>query len=174
MPRGLKPTSSIITVSGDITGEVAGVHGQVQMDLSLNPLDNEVFVVVACSLSPDMINPALSTIFVNENEMALTSTRFAYMPDESDTNCFAYSRLTVYSDGANKGTAAIETNALDVPPASLDYVAIIATSNFWVSTSQNHSPAIVYPKNTFRVWGYRAIADSATYAALTQSQLLSA
>ena len=172
MPKGLKQTSSIITISGDVTSGVANVHVSKKVDLSLNPLDNEVFVVVACSLNPADINPALGTVDVNNIELALSSTEFTAMPNESDTNCFAYSRITLYDD-QQKGTAVIETNGLDVPPASLDYIAIIATSDFYVNVDQNHSPTITYPNNTYRVWGYRAVADAATYAALTQSQLLS-
>jgi hypothetical protein len=45
MPKGLKPTSSPIQISASVTEAVAGTLAIDQIDLTLNVLDNEVFVV---------------------------------------------------------------------------------------------------------------------------------
>ena len=67
-----------------------------------------------------------------------------------------------------------EQNAMDAPPASMDYLQIIATNDFHI----NFQLGALYFLNTVmaadvRVYGYRAVADSSTYAALVQSELLS-
>ena len=54
----------------------------------------------------------------------------------------------------------------------LDYIALIATNNFFVQV-QGTANAGAKGVNG-RVWGYRAKADSSTYAALVQSEVLSA
>ena len=57
MPTGLKTTSSPIQVSASFTETAADTFTQFRVDLQLNPLDNEVFVVQAIDLnaaSPDL------------------------------------------------------------------------------------------------------------------------
>jgi len=68
--------------------------------------------------------------------------------------------------------APFEHTSLDSPVANLDYVVIIATTNFFVGIigANNTIPMSV----SGRLWGYRARADAATYAALVQSEFLSA
>ncbi|GAI60645.1 unnamed protein product, partial [marine sediment metagenome] len=53
-----------------------------------------------------------------------------------------------------------------------DYIALIATNNFFVQLLGAGNIAVKDVAG--RVWGYRAKADSATYAALVQSEVLSA
>ena len=44
MPKGLKETSSLITIGFSTTEAVAGTMSQTKIDLQLNVLDREVFV----------------------------------------------------------------------------------------------------------------------------------
>jgi hypothetical protein len=158
------------------------------IDLQLNPLDNEVFVVTAVRidflgslpLPNNVLGPTTTLPFA---EVGCTTTRPSIMPTMGNTNCFAYaSRAVAYgvsqdASGANELTAAavFENNSNDVPDAMLDYIAIIATSDFFISI--NTDGYLVTPADTqdvaVRVYGYRAKADAATYAALVQSEVLS-
>ena len=52
MPKGLKSTSSLITIGFQVNESGANTFTQGQVDLQLNPLDNEVFVVVGVNLDP--------------------------------------------------------------------------------------------------------------------------
>ena len=56
--------------------------------------------------------------------------------------------------------------------ATRNYIGIISTSDFFLQIIGNNNTNA--KSMNARVWGYRAKADSATYAALTSSQLLSA
>ena len=63
-----------------------------------------------------------------------------------------------------------EQNAIDAPPASMDYLQIIATNDFHI----NHFLGDKFFTGTsmgvdVRIYGYRAVADASTYAALVQS-----
>ena len=52
MPKGLKETSSLIEISFQTTETAANTFTEERIDLQLNPLDNEVFVVYAANLDP--------------------------------------------------------------------------------------------------------------------------
>jgi hypothetical protein len=68
-------------------------------------------------------------------------------------------------------TATFQENATDTP-SQMEYIDIIATSSFYaaVIASNNTSNKTV----TGKLYGYRARADASVYAALVQSELLSA
>ena len=61
---------------------------------------------------------------------------------------------------------------METPPATLEYIGIIATNDFFIQGKgiNNLSPRGMDGK----MYGYRARADSAIYAALVQSEVLSA
>ena len=58
MPKGLKETSSIIMIGASASETAPGAFTSSQVDLQLNPLDNEVFVVYAIDMdgkTPELI-----------------------------------------------------------------------------------------------------------------------
>jgi hypothetical protein len=59
----------------------------------------------------------------------------------------------------------------ETPTADLDYIQIIATSNFFVQIQGNGNGGVKAMSG--RLWGYRARADASAYAALVQSEVLS-
>jgi hypothetical protein len=61
---------------------------------------------------------------------------------------------------------------METPPATLDYIGIIATNDFFVSIKgiNNVTPGFVSGK----LYGYRATATADIFAALVQSEVLSA
>lgn len=176
----LKRSSEVITISGRLQQGVAGAFEVNPVDLQLNPLDQEVFVVTAVKV--DFLAHAPHQLVVagggwsNANfEVALTTTRPTAMPTLGDSNCFAFAaRQTVYyADGAGDFTvfSEWEQGPADTPDTNLDYIGIIATSDMFVSLDGNNSTHT--SDIAFRVYGYRAKADAATYAALVQSEVLS-
>jgi hypothetical protein len=61
---------------------------------------------------------------------------------------------------------------LETPPATLEYIGIIATNDFFVGVQGTNNGG---PKQASgKLYGYRAVADATIYAALVQSEVLSA
>lgn len=177
----LKRSSEIITVSTLCEQGTTAAFQVFPVDLQLNPLDQEVFVVVGVKI--DMLSnipqraipsPGISN---SRDEVAVCTTRPSAMPDLSDSNVLAYQnrQLTTFADGSTppviQGMVLSETNASDTPDTNLEYIGIVATSDMFVAIdnlgSSHTATAAV------RVYGYRAKADAATYAALVQSEVLS-
>ena len=85
--KGLTETSSIITIGFDVAETAANTFTEARVDLQLNPLDNEVFVVYAVDLdvgAPDAI-AGTSTVMNG----ALTTTSQTTMPNLSSSSCIA-------------------------------------------------------------------------------------
>ncbi len=52
MPKGLKQTSSVVSIGFGVDETTPNTFKQDQIDLNLSPLDREVFVVLAINLNP--------------------------------------------------------------------------------------------------------------------------
>ena len=165
----LKKTSEVITISSSISESAVNTFTQEKIDLQLNPLDQEVFVVLAVDLNPS--TPALVPGATTETRGSLSTTSRASIGDIGDSNVIAEASLAVIADPA--GTAAVGFTRMpnEAPLAQLDYIGIIATNDFFlqIKGANNLNPRSM----NARMWGYRAKADAATYAALTQSEILS-
>ena len=168
MPKGLKSTSSIIQISGEITESGANTYTSEKVDLQLNPLDNEVFVVLAVNL--DVGAPDNRTDSITTTNFSLSSTERDTVGSLANSNVMAHKRVQIQNVG---DTCAVldEHIAGETPSALLDYVFILATNDFYANiTGTSNAQA---KSGIFRVYGYRAKADAATYAALVQSEVLS-
>jgi len=170
MATGLKKTSSTIIISGIVTETVPGAFTQAQIDLQLNPLDNEVFVVEAVDINitpPDAI-AAIDT----GTRGSLSSTSRTTIGRLNNSNVFATVNSNIRAAGFLDGGVGFETVSPDSATASsLDYIAVLATDNFFCAVDGTNNLANATMR--FKVFGYRAKASSATYAALVQSELLS-
>ena len=62
MPTGLKETSSLISISFQSNESGPNTFTQDRVDLQLNPLDQEVFVVYAINLLLPHLKPRLQTL----------------------------------------------------------------------------------------------------------------
>jgi len=169
MPRGLKQTSSLIVIGARVVETGPNTFTQGSVDLQLNPLDNEVFVVQAIDLetaSPDAI--AATDTSVNA---ALTTTSQTALPSLQSTNTMAIKNNIIRAAGFVDGGVSFETSSMESPPTGLEYIGIIATNDFFlqVQGAGNGGAKSV----TAKVYGYRARADANIYAALVQSELLS-
>ena len=168
MPKGLKPTSGIIVISSDITESAAATFTSERKDLQLNVLDREVFVVMAVDL--DVEAPELIADDVSEMDLSLSTTERTSVGGINKSNVLAHKKVRFANNG-DTCVAVTEYSSGDTPHAQLEYIGVIATNDFYLNIkgSRNTTPRA----GNARMWGYRAQADAATFAALTQSELLS-
>ena len=170
MPKGLKQTSSTVAIGFEVLESAANTYTQGTIDLNLSPLDREVMVVLAVNLdpfAPDAIGGTDTKV-----ETSLTTTSQTAVSNLSDSNCIASGSNFIQAAGFADGGVAFQKLGIETPPATLEYVGIIATNDFFVQVkgTDNSSAKGV----TGKLYGYRARADADIYAALVQSEVLSA
>ena len=167
---GFKKTSETIAISFGLDESAPNTFTQDEIALQLDVLNNEIFVVQAVDLNltaPD----ALATIDTS-TAGSLSSTTQAAMPTLANTNCIAVARDFIRAAGFVDGGVPFSRTANESYTGDIDYIALIATNNFFIQVQGVQNLAA--KGMTGRVWGYRARADSSTYAALVQSEVLSA
>ena len=168
MVKGLKDTSGLITIGFSGTETVANTFVQSQIDLQLNVLDREVFVVYGLNLDltpPDVV-PGINTATF----ASISTTSRTAVGNLSNSNV-----LGTAGDQIRGGIAdgiGFTFSSADSPPTQLEYLGIIATNNFFLQIvgSNNVGTKAV----SGRMYGVRAVADASIYSALVQSELLSA
>ena len=164
----LKRSSSLITIGFKVDETALNTFTQGSIDLQLNPLDNEVFVVQAVNLdpsTPDAVPGANTTV-----ACSLSTTSRPTVGNLSTADVIATANLNIRGFAASG--VGFTRDSMETPPAELEYIAIISTNDFFV---QIEGTANIGVKNVSgKMYGYRAKADAATYAALVQSELLSA
>lgn len=170
MPKGLKATSSLIVIGAQVEESAANTFTQQQVDLQLNPLDNEVFVVEAIDLNltpPDAVSTASTRILGS-----LSSTSRTTIGGLQDSNVLAVARDDIRVDAAvpANGYATFSRMSGETPATTLDYLGIIATNDFFLQIEGGGNVDRKFC--SAKVYGYRAKADSAIYAALVQSEVL--
>lgn len=167
MPKGIKETSGLITVSASVTESAANTFTSATVDLQLDPLNNEVFVVYAIDLDleeGDNID-GVDTILRG----SLSSTARTSVGSIADSNVMAMERINVNNQTTN---SVVQTFSSETHPATqLEYLGILATNDFHLNiVGANQGAAKTM---NARVYGTRGRADAAIYAALVQSELLS-
>jgi len=167
--KGLTQTSSLIQISASVTESAANTFTIEQIDLQLNPLDREVFVVQAVDL--DLFPPNLVANQFTVSALSLSSTRRTAVGGIDQPNVLAAKRIQTQSVTGD-GSVTNEYMASDTPASNLDYIAIVATNDFFLNIEGTNN--ITAMAANARVYGYRARADAAIYAALVQSEALSA
>lgn len=185
MPKGLKQTSSPIQISSAIqlsANPSATQFLSKRVDLQLNPLDNEVFVVTGVKIdfsNPiaeiDLSTPGAKDVTQRLSVSTTEQTSYAGIDSPSVIAASAIDGVAQILAGEYTVYAIHEQNAMDAPPASMDYLQIIATNDFHLNyfVGEDYNAGVVLRANV-RLYGYRAVADASTYAALVQSELLSA
>jgi len=166
---GLKQTSQMIAIGFSNTESGANTFTQSQVDLNLSPLDREVFVVL--SVNVDVSTPSSTDDTDTFMAASLTSTTQTAVQNLSNNNCFAAAGKVTRAAGATEWGVSYQT-ALETPPANLPYIAIIATNDFFCQVIGNGNAAA--GSVTGKVYGYRARASADIFAALVQSEVLSA
>lgn len=167
----LKKTSEIVSIGFSILETDKNTFTQERVDLQLSALDQEVFVVLAVDLEPSP--PDSVTATNTASEMSVSTTALLSVGNINASQVIANSKISIESElGADPGVGVGFTRqSMDAPQANLDYISIIATNDFFVQIQGRNNTA---QKLGFgRMYGYRAKADAATYAALVQSEVLS-
>ena len=168
MPKGLKQTSSVVAIGFRTPESAANTFTQSQVDLNLDPLNREVFVVMAIDMdptAPDMV-PGSNTA----TGCSLTTTSQTAVQNLSNSNCMATGALNIRSSGVT--AVSFQRSATESPSALLEYLGIIATNDFFVQitgTNNTGSKSV-----SGKLYGYRAQAGADIFAALVQSEVLSA
>jgi len=168
MPTGLKATSSIVAIGFSTTESGANTFTEGSVDLNLSPLDREVFVVMAVDMdpiTPDMV-PGSNTAV----GCSLTTTSQSSVVNLGNANCLATGALNIRSSGVT--AVSFTRQAAESPSSQLDYLGIIATNDFFVQITGTANAGAKSVSG--KVYGYRARATADIFAALVQSEVLSA
>ena len=168
MPKGLKQTSSVVSIGFGVDESAANTFTQGQIDLNLSPLDREVFVVLAVNLDP--FTPEAIAGTDTKVESSLTTTSQTAVANLSNANCLAASGYFIKADATV--AVAFQSLGAETPPATLEYIGIIATNDFFIQVKGTGNTAAKGMDG--KLYGYRAVADADIYAALVQSEVLSA
>ena len=167
MPKGLKETSSLITIGFSVSETVAGIMAQERIDLQLNVLDREVFVVygISTDLSPPEAIAATNTaVFGSVSTTSRTTTG-----NLGNANVLATAANQIEADPAFG--VGFSYSSADSPATQLEYLGIIATNDFYAQIVGSNNVGV--QSMSGRIYGVRAQASADIFAALTQSELLS-
>lgn len=166
---GFKQTSELIAISFGIDETAPSTFTEEEIALQLDVLNNEIFVVLSCDLntnSPELISGTNTSI-----RAGVTSTSQTALPTLANTNTIAVAQEAIRSDAVS-AVSFTRTASESYVGNQLDYIALIATNNFFVQIQGSGNAGVSSVDG--RIWGYRAKADASTYAALVQSEVLSA
>lgn len=170
MPTGLKQSSSTVSIGFAAEETAPNTFTQSQVDLNLSPLDREVFVVLAVNLDP--ASPDALAATDTSVQTSLTTTSQTGIVGLGDANCLAASTNIIRAAGFVDGGVAFQALGIETPPATMEYIGIIATNDFFVQLKGNNNGATKSVQG--KLYGYRAVASADIYAALVQSEVLSA
>lgn len=168
--KGLTQTSSVVSIGFRVDETVAASFNQSQVDLNLSPLDREVFVVLAINLDPQTPDNVAGT--TTSTSISLTSTSQVGIAGLDNANCLATAANVIRQNAGSVDGVAFQTLGLETPPATLEYIGIIATSDFFVQQLTVGNTNLKTSRG--KIYGYRARASADIFAALVQSEVLSA
>ena len=170
MVTGLKKTSGPIVVSFQVDTAAPNAFQQAQVSLQLNVLDREVFVCTGTNL--DISPPDAQAGVDTRVRGSLSTTSRSTIGDLADNNVIASARDDIKAAGFVDGGVGFSTSYGESPAIGMDFLQIIATNDFFVQVDGNANLGNSFM--TGKLYGYRAIASADIFAALTQSELLSA
>ena len=174
----LKKTSESITINTTVRETDLNTFTVGVVDLALDALSNEVFVITGVELSPQPI------ISINGGAES-TQTRSAYLYTQNRTNAslntgqlVAWKRTTltmevVAAAGSNTAVLHYSETGNDSGDFRGEWLAICATPDLYLCVKSDGAIGTDRCEVAATIYGYRAKADAATYAALVQSELLS-
>mgnify|MGYP005824128049 FL=1 len=166
---GFKKTSDTLVISNSVTETAANTFTQETVNLPLDPLNNEIFVVLAIDIDVSVPSNVAATVTSVNGSVSTTSQTGVLTI--GNTRCLARGMKAIAQGAGTVDGAAFQEVDGNSISAQLDYIAIIATDDFFLQVEGGGNTS-AKTMNT-RMWGYRAKADASTYAALVQSELLS-
>ena len=168
MPKGLKSTSSIIVIGAEVIESAPNTFTSRRVDLQLNPLDNEVFVVYGLDL--DVLEPNLVPATDTNIKASISTTLRTNVGNLAASNVLAINRIEIQSAAGETTRGQFSSDS--GPATQLEYLGIISTNDFFLNIEGANNTGA--RSATARLYGVRAKADASIYAALVQSELLSA
>ena len=169
MPAGLKASSSPIQISAEVVETVPNTFVTEQIDLTLNVLDNEVFVVTQLNIDCDAPDNLLQATIVNAS---VSNTRRTSVGNISNQNVLGAAERLILGAPPAVNAVAFDREDPNFTALEVDYLGIIATNNAFLNLQGTNNGNIKAAR--CRIYGYRATASASVYAALVQSELLSA
>ena len=167
MPKGLTQTSSLIVISAEVVEAAPNTFTSQTVDLQLNPLDQEVFVVYGVDI--DCLDPNLQPGVDSTVKASVSTTRRTTIGSLADSNVVGMNRIAIQDNGV---TAVRSDFASDSAPSTqLEYLAIIATNDFFINIEGTNNLSL--RSASARLYGARMKASASIYAALVQSEILS-
>ena len=167
---GFKKTSETIAISFGTSELAPNTFIQEEIALQLDVLNNEIFVVLAIDLN--MTPPDAIAVIDTNTFSSISTTSLATVGTLNQSNVMAVARDSIRAAGFVDGGVGFSRGADESYQGKLDFIALIATNNFFIQLTGQQNVNVKGLNG--RVWGYRAKADSSTYAALVQSEVLSA
>ena len=167
---GFKKTSDLIAVSFGNIESAPNTYTQEEIALQLDVLNNEIAVVLAVDLNPAPPDALPGTDTTTSCQISSTSQ--AGISSLSNSNTIAIAERSIRAGGFVDSGVGFSHMSGETPTADLDYIALISTNNFFFGIKGVNN--LVAKGASGRVWLYRARADASTYAALVQSEVLSA
>jgi hypothetical protein len=169
--KGITVTSAIMTISGRVSEAVAGTMVQEEVPLTLDILGREVLLVYAIDLNPSAPDNLIGT---NTNSLgSLSTTTRTTIGDISNTNVLASSEKAIRSAAAAVNGVPFQDQSPETPTSShLDYIGIVSTNDFFVQCQGQGNTNLM--STDWRMWCARAKVSADIYAALVQSETLSA
>jgi len=168
--KGLKQRTGTVAIGFDVTEAAPNTFAQASVDLNMDPLSQEVFVVQSIDLTLGASDAIAATNTIMS--ASLTTTSQTAVQTLSNANCLAVAVNQIRAAGFVDGGVGLSQIAGESPGTLLDYIGIIATNDFFIQVqgAANATPHGVSGK----LYGYRARADSSIYSALVSSEVLSA
>tara|TARA_Y100000592_G_scaffold93946_1_gene157965 strand:+ start:419 stop:928 length:510 start_codon:yes stop_codon:yes gene_type:complete len=168
MPKGLKQTSSPLQISANVIEAAIDTFTSTEIELPLDPLNNEVFVVTQINIDVD--HPDTSSSKTSAVSTSVSTVRRTTIGSIGQSNVIGTAKRSLVVNGNGNHVPFDREDPL-FAALSEDYLSIIATPNFYF---QIHGENNQNPKGAaMRIYGYRARCDAAVYASLVQSELLS-
>ena len=96
-PKSLRSTSSLIQVSTLVVETAPDTFTQGQVDLQLNPLDNEVFVVYAIDINAGF--PDLNGNLASQTFASVSTTSRTTIGSMADSNVLGIAQHAIKNDG---------------------------------------------------------------------------
>lgn len=166
---GIKKTSDTVAISFSVSETAPNTFQQEQINVTLDILNNEIFVIEAIDLdvqAPDAVAGVDTRV-----QGSLTTVSQTAVASLSSTNCVASQILEIAAAGFVDGGVGFTRSSADAFPG-MSRLGILATDNFFIQIQGTGN--VGGRTMTGKLYGYRARADSATYGALVASEVLSA
>ena len=171
MAATLTRTSSPIQISAFVSETAGSTFTSEQIDLTLNALDQEVFVVTQVNMDVDAPDALQGT--TSQTSASISTTARATVGTIGAANVLATARREIISNPLfNEAGVPFDREDPLFAAISEDYLGIVATNNMFLNIQGLNNTNAKFC--AVRVYGYRAKASASVYAALVQSELLSA